>query len=179
MVLNSIKEKLLAHYGDYQFGFRPGSSTLNANITIHDFVTRQLDQSSTKGIIMVAIDLSKTFDELSHESLLHSLISAGFPRDFLLWLVDFLRGRKQRVLLQGTASTNVMTVTSGVPQGSVLAPYLFAFHMGTLSPNRPETLLVKYADDVSILIPFSDKSDPSKLIHDEIQNMKVWCRSHG
>lgn len=179
LILKSIKERLLAHYGDYQFGFRPGSSTLNANITIHDFVTRQLDKSSTRGVVMVAMDLSKAFDKLSHASLNRALSDAGLPKGFLLWLSDFLSDRKQRVVLQGALSTNVMDVTSGVPQGSVLAPYLFAFHMGTLSPVLPGTQLIKYADDVSILIPFTDNSDPSSLVQAEIHNMKKWCKSHG
>ena len=179
LVLNSVRQRLLLHYGDYQFGFRPGASTLHANVTIHDFVTRHLDKSSMKGVVMIAMDLSKAFDKLSHESLMRSLIGSSFPRDFLLWLSDFLLNRKQRVLLQGTVSTNVTNVTSGVLQGSVLAPYLFAFHMGTLSPAQPETLLVKYADDVSILIPLSENSDLSSLVLTEIENIKKWSSSHG
>ena len=179
MVLNSVKPHLIAHYGNCQFGFRPKSSTLNAHLTIQDFVTRQLDISSVKGVVMVAMDLSKAFDRLSHRSLIQSLSDASLPKKFILWLADFLSNRKQRVIIQGVTSENVTNVTSGVPQGSVLAPYIFAFHMGTLSPSLPQTLLVKYADDVSILIPFNDPDELSTSVLKEVENIKKWCASHG
>ena len=38
---------------------------MNANVTIHDFVTRKLDQPSTKGVVVVAMDLSKAFDRIA------------------------------------------------------------------------------------------------------------------
>ena len=181
LVLKSVKTKLLALYGDNQFGFRPSSSTLDAHLAIHDSVTRDLDITDIEGVAMIALDLSKAFDRLSHESLIHTLSkpTAGLPSTFLQWIQDFLSDRSQRVSFQGAMSTSITKVTSGVPQGSILAPYLFASHMGSLAALSSTTKIIKYADDVTLLIPYNKNNDVSLIIADEIQNVRSWCKGHG
>ena len=179
LVLESVKSQLISSYGTSQYGFRPGSSTLNAHIAIHDYVTRQLDLSSTNGVVMIAVDLSKAFDRLSHRSLLQSMLRAGLPKSFVKWTANFLSDRKQRVTFQGVKSKNELKVTSGVPQGSILAPYFFAFHLGSLTAAAPQTVLIKYADDITILIPYKISTDPSIRAKEEIANIETWCQMHG
>ena len=178
IVLDSIKSKLLNLYGPNQYGFRPGASTLDAHLATHDHVTRLLDQRDVKGVALIAMDLSKAFDRLSHSSLLQSL-SPHIPPNCLLWLKDFLSGRSQRVSFGGTMSTTEINVTSGVPQGSILAPYLFAAHMGNLIAATSSTRMIKYADDVTFLIHYSDYSALSSTVQTEIQNLQDWCLASG
>lgn len=167
-------------YGDNQFGFRPGSSTLDAHLAIHDEVTRQLDCPEISGVAMIAMDLSKAFDRLSHYSLLQTLTHARLPPDFILWIEDFLCDRSQNVNFQGTISNSTVKVTSGVPQGSILAPYLFASHMGTLKiSSSHQVKLIKYADDITILIPFTKCVDLAARARSEVSNVVKWCESHG
>lgn len=179
IVLTSVKEKLIGTYGNNQYGFRPGSSTLLAHISIEDFVTRHLDSTSTFGVLLIAFDMKKAFDSLSHACLLKSLTESGLPQSFVSWIKSFLTSRKQRVLLNGVLSPLTVHVTSGVPQGSVLAPYLFACHMGSLKPRRPSSCMLKYADDVNILCPFNRDSSVQAVIQSEIQNMQTWCATNG
>lgn len=179
IVLDSVKQELINTYGDNQFGFRPGSSTLDAHLAIHDEITRHLDCPETSGVAMIAMDLSKAFDRLSHFSLLQTLIHAQLPSEFTLWIKDFLEGRKQKVNFQGILSKSMVKVTSGVPQGSVLAPYLFASHMGTLKISSPQARLIKYADDITILIPFTKCVDLTARAQSEVSNVVEWCKSHG
>ena len=48
----------------------------------------------------------------------------GIRGSALLWLENFLSDRTPQVILDGCHS-NILLVTSGVPQGTVLAPLLF------------------------------------------------------
>ena len=121
IVLASVKPKLIDMYGENQFGFRPNSSTLNAHLLIHDFVTRMIDSPLCDGVVMIALDLSKAFDRLSHLALLQNLSHKKFPVKFFSWIQDFLSQRTQRVVFEGSQSSQQVHVKSGVPQGSVLA----------------------------------------------------------
>ena len=138
-----------------------------------------MDNSLNLGVLLITFDMKKAFDSLSHACLMKSLSEGGLPSGFLSWIKSFPRSQKQRVSLNGVLSPSVVSVTSGVPQGSVLAPYLFACHMGSLTPSLIRTCMIKYADDVTLLCPFDSINSVQPIIQNELDNMKNWCNEHG
>ena len=77
---------------------------------------------------LILLDFSKAFDKVSHLKLLYKLIMHGLCGNTLQWIQSFLIGRTQTVILEGQNSDE-LTVTSGVPQGSVLRPILFLLYI--------------------------------------------------
>ena len=74
--------------------------------------------------LCVFVDLSKAFDTVNHENLLHKIFLYGI-RGKLLYLIDrYLHNRVQRVGLDAVCS-DVRNINIGVPQGSILGPLLF------------------------------------------------------
>ncbi|KAF7650089.1 hypothetical protein LDENG_00131680 [Lucifuga dentata] len=55
------------------------------------------------------------------ERLLHDF---NLPHQLILWILDFLINREQRVFVNGCFSDSKLTCT-GSPQGCVLSPLLF------------------------------------------------------
>ena len=91
---------------------------------------------------------------------------------------SYLYGRVQRVKLGNTRSSSA-SVSSGVPKGSVLGPILFALYLSTYKPFNETIRVIKYADDVSLVVPvYKNRSVDISLINLEIQHFQLWCERH-
>ena len=103
---------------------------------------------------MVFLDISKAFDRVWHEGLLHKLRCFGIGGSLFDWLASYLKNRKQRVVINGQYSEWTPTY-SGVPQGSILGPLLFLVFINDIVDDL-ECEPFLFADDTSLLEIISD-----------------------
>ena len=73
----------------------------------------------------VYLDLQKAFDTVNHDILLYKLSTYGIRGTTLNWFRNYLTNHKQFTIVNDTKS-DLLDITCGVPQGSVLGPLLFA-----------------------------------------------------
>ena len=73
-------------------------------------------------------DLSAAFDTIDHEILQRRLESICVKGRALEWIYSYLSNRTQAVNINGTISAPA-PLHFGVPQGSVLGPLLFSYHL--------------------------------------------------
>ena len=112
----------------------------------------------------ILLDFSKAFDRVSHQYLYYKLHHYGIRGKLLDWVKQFLTGRSQCVIINGEQSDST-TVSSGVPQGTVLAPLLFLCFINDLPKNVQSTVRL-YADDVILYTSINTTEDCDKLQRD-------------
>ena len=97
----------------------------------------------------------------------------NFPPEFLNWIYSYLTNRSQKYRI-GSVLSNSTSVTSGVPQGSVLGPALFSIVIGSFTTLDKDVCLIKFADDVTIACPIYKTSD-NRYVLDEYNNFLSWA----
>ena len=112
-----------------QFGFRNNHSTYMAILDFIDTICTAVENNQTT--IAIFLDLSKAFDTIDHNILLHKLEYYGFRGVVLKWFDSYLSNRKQYVYYNSCKS-NVKEILCGVPQGSILGPLLFILYVNDI-----------------------------------------------
>ena len=114
--------------------------------TTHDL----LSSFNSKSQIDVAIlDFSKILTRYPMQVYSGKLEHYGIDSKILLWITNFLNNRKQRVVVDGSFS-NFADEESGVPQGTVLGPFLFLLHINDL-PSRVNSKVCPFLDDCLLI----------------------------
>ena len=125
----------------------------------------------------IALDFSKAFDKCSFEAVLFKLERIGISGPLLQWFRSYLTDRKQRVVV-GTASSPYAPVTSGVPQGSVLAPILFLVMINDAF-DVVENHLDVFADDSTLWAVIPGKSRRKAVaasLEKDLAALNAWAK---
>ena len=153
-----------------QSGFKQGDSCINQLLSITHDIYQSLDQRyEVRGVFL---DNSKAFNKVWHKGLIHKLKQNGIGGPLLKILTDFLKSRKQRVVLNGQHSswTNVL---AGVLQGSILGPLLFLIYINDLSDGL-ECNPKLFADDTSLLATVHNIKKATNDLNNDLAKISKW-----
>ena len=162
-------------FDNFQSGFRSCHSTETALTRVVNDLLVTADSGSAS--LLLILDLSSAFDTVDHCVLLHQLEHyVGIHGLALSWFQSYLSSRTQCVSFNNSLS-ECSTVTTGVPQGSVLGPLLFCIYMLPLGMIIAEYGIKFhfYADDTQLYIPLQP-NDPSHIQNLEscVRRIKTW-----
>lgn len=166
----------------FQSAYRPGHSTETALLRVSNDILQAVDKS--KAACLVLLDLSAAFDTIDHQTLFKSLHDIlGVRGTVLQWFSSYLTDRHQLVRINDSKSKSAK-LCYGVPQGSVLGPFLFCVYLLPLSHiiRQHDMELHIYADDTQLYCFFdvkssSEASDSADKIARCVKDIQSWMTS--
>ena len=173
VVSEGLLEACLPALPDSQHGFLPKRScTTNLACFLEHCWASLAEGTQTDAIYT---DYSSAFTSVNHRLLLlklrHSFNITGLA---YRWIESYLCQRSQRVIIDGKHS-EWTPVLSGVPEGSILGPLLFACYVADL-PNNIKTGCLAYADDVKIFHRIQNHGDTLSLQAD-LDRLCEWSKT--
>ena len=170
---NFISRFNLIHHR--QFGFRSKYSTDLAIMEAYNEITNKLDKNMhTIGIFL---DLSKAFDTINHDILLHKLHYYGVRGTAFEWFKSYLQDRIQFVSYNNCKS-DINPIHCGVPQGSILGPLLFIIYMNDIVYSSTKMSFYMFADDTNLIISDSNLQRLITTINIELSHISSWFKAN-
>lgn len=143
----------------YQHGFRKAHSCETQLLISIEELNRNLDVQKQTDVLI--LDFAKAFDTVPHKRLLYKMEFYGIREDTLRWISNWLTLRHQTVVVDGEHSRRV-SVTSGVPQGTVLGPLLFLFYINDIGEDISSSIRL-FADDSLLYRQVNNEKDANQL----------------
>jgi Reverse transcriptase (RNA-dependent DNA polymerase) len=178
IVVFNLLEHFRSHnlLNDNQHGFIPKRSCVTMLAHVLDEWAFSLATKLGKQVDVINLDWSKAFDKVPHIKIISKLWAYKIRGSNLNWLRSFLVNRTQVVAYRGACS-RPSGVPSGVCQGSVIGPLLFAIFMMEL-PKALNSSCAQYADDSSVYRAV-DNFDHVNELQNDLNTVNIWSSNNG
>ena len=159
-----------------QGGFRKGFSTVATIAELTDDIFNQINLGNTT--LATFFDLRKAFDTVDLEILKNKLKLSGVRHNVLRWCSNYLSNRFQCTYANGVTS-EVMPVTYGVPQGSVLGPLFFLVFVNDIQGALDNCNVKLYADDTVLYQTGVNCAEAETKLQKSVNMFANWCATNS
>ena len=162
-----------------QHGFRPRHSTTSALLQLTTDIEIGFNQRKPPHrTVCVAIDLTATFDTVSHDILISKISESSLPPAIPRWLPCYLRGRQAETSFRGIKSSTRI-VRTGIPQGSTLSPSLFNYYIADMLRPTPPIKRVCYADDITVWASGLNIPQLESMINSYLNDVSIYLKDNS
>ena len=124
-------------------------------------------------ICAIFTDLSKAFDTLNHNLLIAKLRAYGFDTKALYYIKRYLDNRKQSGFVNSNFSS-WQEIIAGVPQSSLLGPFLYNIFVNDLFLFVSSSKLSNYADDYTFYASGYNPEEEKEVLLNDLKKVTEW-----
>ena len=159
-----------------QTGFRNLHSTITALTKLHNDLLPSFNRRCYSGV--ACLDFRKAFDTVDHSILLNKIKLFGIScPPHTRRLHSYLSNRTQSVNFNGVISTP-MSVTVGIPQGSILGPLLFLLFINDLPSVVSYSYVNFFADDTFLSYSDNNFDYINNNMNLDLANINKWAETN-
>lgn len=132
-------------------------AAFRASYVLFHYLIERIYQAwnSDKVATMLLLDVSGTYDKVSHRRLLHNLSKRSVDQTIIRWVGSFLSDRTT-MLKTSEYTTPKTQIVTGIPQSSPLSPILYLFYNSDLidgcnARTDLDTMATGFVDEVGLL----------------------------
>ena len=127
--------------------------------------------------VVVALDLEDAYNRVDYKILLRTLKNMSIDPFLIMWIGEALLQRKV-ALRVGAWTSDIRSITPGLPQGSALSPVLFNVYTAGITANQFEApgRTLSFADDVLVYRHGRDREQIVAEVQRELDRIDVWCQ---
>lgn len=156
---------------NHQFGFRNKHSTIDQVHRITTIIESTLEEKKICSIIF--LDVAQAFDRVWHEGLKYK-INTSLPKQHSQLLNSYISDRHFRVKHEDSYS-EIKEISAGVPQGSVLGPFLYLLYTNDI-PDTEETTIATFADDTAIIAVGDSIEETTNKLQAATDKVNNWTK---
>lgn len=178
LLLVRLKDELkrVGDLSDQQYGFREGRQTVDA---IKEVVKAAKSAAAyatrnRRVCAMITLDVSNAFNCASWQIILDELRRRGVDEDLITKVASYLSDRV--IILQAGGEATEKRINSGVPQGSVLGPFLWnLLYDEILHTSFPSGVkLIGFADDIAMIVIADNEMQLEHKANTALQRAANW-----
>ena len=147
LINEKILDRISHSFSCNQHAYLVGRSAVSNLLFFVDHLTSALDFGHQLDTIY--LDFTEAFDKVDHSILRSKLVMYGFRGNLLKLLSMYLTGRNQIANIKGD-KTKAVDISSGVPQGSIPGPILFAIFINDIFLVVRFCKILGFADDTKL-----------------------------
>ena len=165
---NFLEEEKILY--QHQYGFQKKKSTEHAILAIQSKIVKSFENKEIP--CCVFLDFAKAFDTVNHDILLYKLQHYGIRGISLNWFESYLKNRKQCVHCNETS--DILPITCGVPQGSILGPILFLIYINDIPNSSAIINFQLFADDTCLFYSHKNLDILESTFNQELIKINNW-----
>lgn len=173
-LLYSVNDEL----DENQHGFRKRRSCQTAITKFSHDTYENLSKTNGKSMA-VFIDFTKAFDTINQEKLIYKLMwnfNYKIPPYLIKLLINYFTNRVFRII-NGDFTSKDYTISSGVPQGSILAALCYSLYINDIGKviDLPYCL---YADDLVLYVDCVDYEKGKIKLQECLTKVNEYCKNN-
>ena len=120
LVLNDFKLKIAPHLDPMQFAYQKDRNTEDAILTLLELLYSHLERTrfGNSATRVMFFDFSSAFNTIQPRLLVKKLLDINLPCGLIQWTLDYLTNHSQYVKIGQSSTSNVISSSTGAPQGN-------------------------------------------------------------